>query len=181
MPEHSLKSCPRCDTPLTGSEAACPGCKRPLAGPALAGAPAKKINCPVCKLPLYAASVVDQPALHCAECQGLAIERDPMMKLQPHGAKTLALSPEERGYRRPPYFEPRKKPPFLICPFCSKRMKEEKLGQTPVDLCEACHALWIDAPKMPKFSDLIGPYKWKMSKSKQGPKQRLSSRMDGDD
>ena len=167
MPEAPAKRCPRCDTPLTGSETKCPQCQRILT-PQVAGVsdPRSAPKCPVCKLAAYAAAVADQPAVHCAECGSVAMKREALMKLQPHGAKALQLSPEERDYKRPPFFEPRKKPPFLICPFCSKKMKETKLGAIGLDLCEECSGVWMERPKFEKLNDWLGAYKWKMSKAK---------------
>ncbi len=104
--------------------------------------------------------------LHCAECKGVAIGRESMMKLQPYGPKAIELSAEERDYKRPQFFEPRKKPPFLICPLCSKRMAETKLGPLAVDLCGECDALWLDGAKVKGLEELIGPYKWRMAKKK---------------
>jgi hypothetical protein len=115
---------------------------------------------------MYPATVGDQALLHCAECGGTAYGRDSLMKLQPHGPKAIELSPDERSCKRPPFFEPRKKPPFLICPLCGKKMKEEKLAGGPVDLCGACNALWLDGPKIERLSELIGPYKWKIANAK---------------
>jgi Zn-finger nucleic acid-binding protein len=138
-----------------------------LGAPAgLAGAPGKPVPCPICKLPLFPAQLGGQEMLHCAECKGNAFKREALMKLQPHGEKTLDTGPEARAYKRPPFFEPRKKPPFLICPFCVKRMKETKLGPANVDLCESCQSLWLDGPKLGQLNELIGPYKWRMSKAK---------------
>lgn len=106
------------------------------------------------------------PAIHCAECKGLGVKRESMMKLQAYGPKELAISPEERAYKRPQFFEPRQKPPFLICPFCKKRMKAASLSKAAVDLCEACGAIWLEGDKIEAFNDLLGPYKWKVSKDK---------------
>ncbi|MES2201644.1 MAG: hypothetical protein V4498_05280 [candidate division FCPU426 bacterium] len=160
-------TCPRCDAPLAGTEKACPQCGRPVAaGPALASVATKPKNCPICKLPLYNANISGNPMLHCAECKGVGMERDSMMKLQPYGAKEIELSAEERSYKRPQFFEPRKRPPFLICPFCSKRMNEAKLGPVATDLCEACDSLWLEGPRLKSFDEMVGPYKWRMVNKK---------------
>ena len=162
-----LKNCPRCDAPLAGTETACPACKRPLAaGPALASQPQKALACPVCKIPIYAGTLDGQPAWHCAECGGLGIQRESMMKLQPYGKKDTQMGPEERGHKTPPFFEPRKKPPFLICPFCSKRMNKEKLGKAELEQCEKCDALWLERPKIELLNELIGPYKHRIARAK---------------
>jgi Zn-finger nucleic acid-binding protein len=122
--------------------------------------------CPVCKIPVYEAEMGGLTALHCAECKGLGVTRETMMKMQPYGSKEVGIGPEERAYKRTPYFEPRSRPPFLICPVCRKRMKEAPLSGTRVDLCEDCGALWIEEARMAGFNDLIAPYKWKVSKEK---------------
>ena len=161
----AAKACPRCDEPLEGAEAACPRCKKPLGAAAgLASAPAKALSCPVCKIPAYPSQLDGQEALHCAECEGLGLTRKAMMKLQPQGKKELLKGAEERGHKTPPFFEPRKKPPFLICPFCAKRMKLQKFGKIEVDQCEACDAIWLDGPKFPQLAEFIGPYKWRIAK-----------------
>jgi Zn-finger nucleic acid-binding protein len=169
--------CPRCGEALQGTEAKCPKCGRPLAAPALASTPSKAPACPVCKLAAYAAAIDGQEALHCAECQGLGLRREALMKLQPYGKKELQTGAEERDYRRPPFFEPRKKPPFLICPFCGKRMGPVKLGKTELDQCEKCDALWLEGPKLPQLADLIGPYKSRLSR----PRESRLDKMRRDD
>lgn len=113
---------------------------------------------------MYPSSIDTLPLEHCAECQGTVASRETLMKLSPHGAKTMELSADENTYKRPPYFEPRKKPPFLICPLCQKRMKETRLGPMNVELCSACHAMWMDGAKIEHLGELIGPYKWRMAK-----------------
>ena len=163
---HPHKQCPRCGTALTGSENACPQCDMPLTASKLASLPTDKALCPICKIPAYEAALSNLPVLHCAECQGLGVKRESMMKLQAFGPKEIVIGGEERSYKRPPFFEPRQKPPFLICPFCKKRMKGMPLAKVNVDLCEACGALWLADPKMETFNDLLGPYKWKVSKDK---------------
>jgi hypothetical protein len=96
----------------------------------------------------------------------MGIKRENMMKIQAYGPKEIVIGLEERGYKRPQLFEPRQKPPFLICPFCKKRMKENVLAKVSVDLCEACGALWLDGSKTELLNDILGPYKWRMSKDK---------------
>jgi Zn-finger nucleic acid-binding protein len=137
-----------------------------LVGSKLVGMPLEKAVCPICKIPAYEAGFAGQAALHCAECKGLGLKRESMMKLQPYGTKDILLGLDERQHKRPPYFEPRQKPPFLICPFCKKRMKAVTLGRFPADLCEACGSLWLEEGKLPYINDMLGPYKWKVSKEK---------------
>lgn len=167
MSPHSNKTCPRCDTPLMGTETACPQCGMVFGGTKwVGGAAGEKTVCPICKIPAYEASIGDLSVLHCAECKGLGIRRESMMKLQPYGVKEVTLGPEERQHKRPPYFEPRQKLPFLICPFCRKRMKAVTLGKFPSDLCEVCGTLWLEEGKTPYLNEMLGPYKWKVSQAK---------------
>ncbi len=167
MPESAPTQCPRCDRPLNGTEQVCPGCGRPVAKTGgLASIAVKAANCPVCKIPAYTATLDTQEVLHCAECEGMGIRREAMMKLQPQGKKEIQIEAEERNHKTPAFFEPRQKPPFLICPFCSKRMEAIKLGKTELDQCEKCGAIWLEEPKLEIFPDIIGPYKFRVSKSK---------------
>ena len=88
-----------------------------------------------------------------------------MGKLRPEDAKQAVQKGEQEArHQTPPYFTPRQKPPFLICPLCGKRMKETKLAGVAVDLCEKCTCLWLDGPKLAKFETLLGPYKWRLAK-----------------
>ena len=149
-----------------GSEVACPQCRMSLAVGKLAAMPGDKAVCPLCKIPAYDALLAELPVLHCAECKGMGLKRESMMKLQPYGVKEITIGAEERQYKRAPYFEPRLKPPFLICPSCKKRMKETTLSKMTVDLCEACGTLWLEEPKTAYLNEMLGPYKWKVSKEK---------------
>ena len=103
---------------------------------------------------------------HCAECEGVGIQREAMMKLQPQGKKEIQIGAEERNHKTPAFFEPRKKPPFLICPFCSKRMEAVKFGKVELDMCEKCAALWLEGPKLALLQDIIGTYKFRVSQAK---------------
>jgi Zn-finger nucleic acid-binding protein len=159
----SRKECPRCGAELKGGEDKCPSCGRPMilgtaAGQAV-GPVEKPVNCPVCKLPVYKAKIAGREMLHCAECEGSAYPRDTLMKLQALEKKVIDISAEERDYRRPPFFEKRDKPPFLICPFCGKKMAEKRLGQMQADMCTECKALWLDAGKEKHINDILGAYK----------------------
>ncbi len=167
MPEPTSAKCPRCDQPLNGTERVCPACRLPLAKTGgLASVSAKTVSCPICKISVYTAALDTQEVLHCAECEGLGIRREVMMKLQPQGKKELQTGTEERNHKTPPFFEPRKKPPFLICPFCGKRMETVKLGKTELDQCEKCGGIWMEGPKLEMLQEIIGPYKFRVSKSK---------------
>ncbi len=167
MPETIPKTCPRCDQPLTGTERVCPSCRKPLVKTeGLASVGAKGPVCPICKIPVYPATLDSHEVIHCAECEGLGVSREVMMKLQPQGKKEVQIGPEEREHKTPAFFEPRKKPSFLICPFCGKRMEPVKLGKTELDVCEKCAGLWLEGPKLEMFQDIIGPYKWKVIKQK---------------
>jgi hypothetical protein len=89
-----------------------------------------------------------------------------MMKLQPQGEKQIQIGAEERNHKTPAFFEPRQKPPFLICPFCGKRMEALKLGKTELDQCEKCCGIWLEGPKLETLPDVLGPYKLRVSKPK---------------
>jgi Zn-finger nucleic acid-binding protein len=131
----------------------------------LAGVPAPKRICPICKITFYPATLAGQELWHCAECDGTAWPRSTLGKLRPDDTK-LVIQPgeQERQHKTPPYFTPRQKPPFLICPLCGKRMKETKLAGGAVDLCEKCTCMWLDGPKLPKFGALLSAYKWALAK-----------------
>jgi Zn-finger nucleic acid-binding protein len=163
---HPHRTCPRCDTTLMGGEPICPQCKMALSGSKLVGGSLDKVVCPICKIPTYEATFAEQTVSHCAECKGMGLKRESVMKLQPYGVKELTLGEEERRHKRPPYFEPRAKPPFLICPFCKKRMKGLSFGRFPADLCESCGSLWLEEGKLPYLNEMLGPYKWKVSQAK---------------
>ncbi len=126
-----------------------------------------KIICPICKITIYTASLATRELLLCEECKGSAWPRETMMKTTVDDAALPAQrSAEGQAHKTPPYFTPRQKPPFLLCPYCGKRMKEEKLAGGPVDICEKCQCLWLDGPKAGRFKEILGPYKWKMAKGR---------------
>ena len=130
----------------------------------LASVPQKK-NCPICKIEFYPATLEGRELFHCAECEGTAWPRETLMKTLPaDAAKPMLLGEKEASHKTPPYFTARQKPPFLICPYCQKRMKEQKFGGVAVDVCEKCDALWLDGAKAKRFQDLLSPYKHKMSR-----------------
>ncbi|MGH7739135.1 MAG: zf-TFIIB domain-containing protein [bacterium] len=162
----SPKSCPRCDTSLAGGEKVCPQCRLALIGASLVGRPIEKSVCPICKIPVYEAALSEFPILHCAECKGVGVKRESMMKLQAYGPKEIKTGAEEKTYKRSAFFETRQRPPFLICPFCKKRMKSVSLSKMNVDLCESCDSIWLEDSRMEDFNDLLGPYKWKVSREK---------------
>ncbi len=166
-------TCPRCDRPLDGTEQICPGCGRALVKTGgLAGFSDKPVPCPICKITLYPAALEGQAVLHCAECDGLGFARGTMMKLQPQGKKVVQIGAEERGHKTPAFFQPRPKPPFLICPFCGKRMEALKLGKTELDQCEKCGAIWLEGAKTEMLPEIIGPYKFRASQSGKDPGRR---------
>ncbi len=169
MPDPSPKTCPRCDQPLTGGEKACPSCRKPLLKTeGLASVGTKAPNCPICKIPVYPAVLDGLEVQHCAECEGLAVKREVMMKLQSLGEKAVQIGPEEHNHKTPAFFEPRTKPPFLICPLCGKRMKALKLGKVELDQCENCDGIWLEGPKVGLLLEIIGPYKSRAAKPKDG-------------
>lgn len=128
--------------------------------------------CPVCKLPVYNAKFDGLGAFYCAECNGLAVPRDTMMKMRPGGKKPVEPAPEAADYRKPPFFEKREKPPFLICPFCGKKMETKKFGQMSLEVCEKCSSLWFDPGKELHVNDILGSYKMKMLNAKENGGRR---------
>ncbi len=163
--------CSRCDTPLTGNEQRCPNCQKPLVAttPALSQRPA---NCPVCKIPIYPAKMADLEILHCAECEGTAYQRETLMRMQPNSPKEIEIGAMERDHKTPPYFEPRDKPPFLGCPFCSKRMQEKRLGPMSVDICEKCKAIWLEGTQSNQINEILSPYKTQSMSQAKGRRSR---------
>jgi Zn-finger nucleic acid-binding protein len=165
--------CPRCDSELNGTEKFCPNCKKVLVGMTQPLSNEKPVNCPVCKLPVYKAKMAGRDIFHCAECGGSAYSREMLMKLQALDSKAIDISPQERDYRKPPFFEKREKPPFLICPYCGKKMTSKKLGQMTIDMCEECKAVWLDSGKEKHINDMMGSYKMQMlNKADSGRRQR---------
>ena len=137
----------------------------PEASAGLASVPVPKKNCPICKIEFYPATLAGRELYHCAECEGTLWPRETLMKTLPaDGAQRIVLGEKEAAHKTPPYFTKRQKPPFLVCPYCQKRMKETKFGKASVDVCEKCDALWLDGPKHALFQDLLSPYKHKMSR-----------------
>ena len=131
----------------------------------LASTPSPQRQCPICKIAFYPATLAGLELWHCAECEGTAWPRATLMKLRPDDAKLPVQRGEaERAHKTPPYFTPRQKPPFLICPLCGKRMRETKLNNVAVDLCEKCDAMWLDGPKAGQFGVVLGRYKWMQMK-----------------
>ncbi|HDQ25455.1 MAG TPA: hypothetical protein ENN43_01755 [bacterium] len=161
MSGEEIKRCERCDAQLGEGDKRCPNCNKLISEQVegLAAVPEKPVNCPVCKIPAYKASLSGREIIHCAECGGAALRKELIMKLRPNEAVKLAIGPEERDYRRPPFFEKRDKPPFLICPYCMKKMEEKKFGEMSVDMCEKCGALWLDGGKLNHIGKILAPYK----------------------
>ncbi len=127
-----------------------------------------KRTCPICKIAIYPAQLAGRELFLCEECHGTAWPKETMMKTLPQEAtQDIQRGSESKAHKTPAYFTPRQKPPFLICPLCQKRMKEEKLAGGPVDICEKCACLWLDGPKLARFKDLLGPFKWKTLKDKE--------------
>jgi ribosomal protein L37AE/L43A len=91
------------------------------------------------------------------------------MGLRPQGKKEIQVGPKERDHQTPLFFEPREKPPFLLCPFCVQRMETVRLGKTKVDQCEKCGSVWLEEPKLKMLQVLLRFYKYRMSGPKKGP------------
>ena len=161
--ENSGISCPRCGEAVPADKNVCPNCKKIITSqPQTAGVGPKLSNCPVCKLSIYPAKMGKYDILHCAECGSTAYKKEVLMKMQPLDPKKVEVSDMERGHVTPVFFEKREKPPFLICPFCMKKMSAIKLGQMQVDMCEECKAVFLDEGKEKHINDMLGPYKMKL-------------------
>jgi len=174
MTAHGLSRCPRCDNELIGEEKFCPNCRHVLAAAATpVGIGAKLTNCPICKLSIYPAKMGKYEILHCAECEGTAYKKEVLMKMQAMDPKKIETGELESSHVTPPYFEKREKPPFLICPFCGKKMPSKKIGQMQVDICDECGAVFLDSGKEKHINDLLGPYKrYMMNSGDSGPSRR---------
>jgi Zn-finger nucleic acid-binding protein len=155
-----MAECPRCKEQLNGDEKFCPNCKKVIL-PAVqtASVGVKLTNCPVCKLGIYPAKMGTFDILHCAECGGTAYKKEVLMKMQAADVKTIGIGDLERDHRTPPFFEKRDKPPFLICPFCGKKMAAKKLGPMMTDMCSECSALFMESGKEKHLNDILGSYK----------------------
>ncbi|MCE5301223.1 MAG: hypothetical protein LLG37_10190, partial [Spirochaetia bacterium] len=124
-------------------------------------------------IPIYPARMAGHDILHCAECEGTAYKREVLMKMQALEAKKLEIGDDERNHRTPPFFEKREKPPFLICPYCGKKMAAKKLGPMQVDMCTGCSALFLDGVKYKQIGEILGSYKMAiMNASRDGGRGR---------
>ena len=165
------RKCPNCSTIVAPKERQCPRCKQHISL-SFDGVSEKLTNCPVCKIPIYPAAMAGFEILHCAECEGTAYKREMIMRIQPTDSKAIAIGEMEREHVTPPYFEPRDKPPFLICPFCGKKMQEKKMGQMSVDICGKCGAVFMERGKEKHINEITGPYKSQALKSKDQSSRR---------
>ncbi len=169
--ERPQKICRYCGAEVRLAASFCENCRQnlaPDAHPDLSRLP----KCPVCKIPAYPYKINTYNVIHCEECEGTAVPKDVMMKLQPPEPKKMIRSEISRLHIRPPYFEPRDKPPFLICPFCMKKMIDTKLGPMNVDICEKCGAIWLERGKEKHLNQILGPYKMKRLNSSGGRERR---------
>jgi Zn-finger nucleic acid-binding protein len=174
---HGLAQCPRCDALLTGEEKFCPNCRHVLVSLQQApGIGPKLTNCPVCKLPIYPGKMGKFDILHCAECGSTAYKKEALMKMQAGDPKDIVPGPLEDSHITPPFFEKREKPPFLICPFCGKKMPPKTIGRMTVDMCDECSALFLDSGKEKHINDLLGSYKMKVLNSSKDNGSRRSRR-----
>ena len=170
------KKCRHCESGIPVAALVCPVCRQNLEDgvpPDLTRLP----KCPVCKIPVYPAHLSVHSVYHCEECEGTAVSKETLMKIQPNENKNIERSQLGRNHLKPPYFEPRDKPPFLICPFCLKKMNETRLGNMKIDICEKCSALWFERGREKHIQDILGPYKMKMlNKGSGGGSSRRSRR-----
>jgi Zn-finger nucleic acid-binding protein len=170
MDNTQFRPCPRCGEQIPEGKTVCPNCKKIISETkdSLVTRGVKAV-CPVCKIPIYPARLGTYEILHCAECGSTAYKREVLMKMQALEPKQLATGDEEANHITPPYFEKRDKPPFLICPYCGKKMQGKKLGPMQVDICEECRALFLDGEKYKHINDLLGPYKMQaMNEGREG-------------
>lgn len=152
--------CPRCGDSVPADKSVCPNCKKILLkAQGLADTGAKLTNCPICKVSIYPGKMGAYDILHCAECGSTAFKREVLMKMQASDPKAIVIGPQEREHVTPPYFEKRDKPPFLICPFCGKKMPAKKLGVMQADMCEECKAVFLDGEKYKHINEILGAYK----------------------
>ncbi|MBP7791857.1 MAG: zf-TFIIB domain-containing protein [Candidatus Goldbacteria bacterium] len=163
MQNNNQKQCRFCGEFIDKNTGVCPICRQSTAADAVLDL-RRLPDCPVCKIPIYPAKINGHSVYHCEECEGTAISKETMMKLQPMEPKKLIRSELVKEHVRPPYFEPREKPPFLICPFCRKKMIETKFTNMTVDVCEKCGAVWFDAGKEKHINEILGSYKMKRLK-----------------
>jgi Zn-finger nucleic acid-binding protein len=160
---NNQKQCRFCGEYIDINAGLCPVCRQSTADNAVLDL-RRLPDCPVCKIPIYPAKINTHNVYHCEECGGTAISKEVMMKLQPMEPKKLIKSWLAKEHVRPPYFEPRDKPPFLICPYCRKKMIETKFTSMTVDVCEKCWAVWFDAGKEKHINAILGLYKMKRLK-----------------
>lgn len=168
-----MVECGRCKEPLKGDEKFCPNCKKVLlVQPLSASAGIKLTNCPICKLSIYPAKMGIHDILHCAECDGTAYKREVLMKMQLADIKKIEIGDLEHDHTTPPFFEKREKPPFLICPFCGKKMSAKKLGPMQTDLCGECNGLFLEGGKEKHINEILGSYKMAIMNQNQDNNRR---------
>ncbi len=171
MENNNQKQCRFCGEFIEYNAGLCPVCRQSTAPDAIPDI-RRLPDCPVCKIPIYPAKINTHSVYHCEECEGTSVSKEVMMKLQPMEPKKLIPSQLAKEHVRPPYFEPRDKPPFLICPFCRKKMLETKFTNMTVDVCEKCGAVWFDSGKEKHINEILGSYKMKRLKEREGRRGR---------
>lgn len=171
MKNANQKQCRFCGEFIDTYAGLCPVCRQSTANDAIVDL-RRLPDCPVCKIPIYPAKINIHNIYHCEECEGSAVSKEVMMKLQPMEPKKLIKSQLAKEHVRPPYFELRDKPPFLICPYCRKKMEETKFSAMIVDICEKCGAVWFDAGKEKYINEILGSYKMKRLKESKTRRER---------
>jgi len=154
--------CPRCGENVPVDKNICPNCKKIFLKTGPASTPQKLTDCPICKIPIYPGKMNEFDILHCAECGGTAYKREVLMKMRANDEKKLETGEQEKEHQTPPYFEKRDRPPFLICPYCGKKMETKRLGPMQVDVCGECKALFLDGDKYRHINAILGAYKLSM-------------------
>jgi len=152
------KICPKCSAVNAPAARECVRCRQQLNIIQAASSPVK-VECPVCKIPMYPGTLAGFEIYHCAECGSTCYKKESLTRMMPQDEKTFTRGDAERGHVRPPYFEKRERPPFLICPYCRKKMESRKTGPMQADICAECSAVFLDSGKEKHLSEMLGPYK----------------------
>lgn len=97
--------------------------------------------CPRCQEVLSAHEVLGAGARwsldRCARCDGVWVD----------GSEVLGLLPQVAPALRPPSAAPRRAP-LSACPRCTSAMTRLAYVDVDLDLCNACHGLWVDGDEL---------------------------------
>lgn len=156
--DEEYKVCPKCAAINPKAARECVRCRQQL-NLIQAASAVIKVECPVCKIPMYPGRMAGFEVYHCAECGSTCYKKESLLRIMPQDSKVFERGDAERSHVKPPYFEKRERPPFLICPFCRKKMETKKTGPMQIDVCTECNAVFLDSGKEKYLSDMLGPYK----------------------